>query len=458
MRRVAQPIEDSPELYGHATDSAERALERALDDDQAIGTGNGTRNGQDGRARGLGSKKRKTKGRIVVASLNMRGGSSGAVGDKWMRINQVLRDKRIAVLALQETHLTDGRLEGINDLFKASMIVLSSSDPENPAGARGVGFAINTRIVATEDIKITEIVPGRAAILSFRWTGDRVLRILNVYAPNGATENGEFWEVIDQKLANMRGRNPEVLLGDFNIVEDSMDRLPPHGDQESAVEKLGRLIGRLGMSDGWRRNNPNGRAFSYLQVASGSQSRIDRIYVSDELMQRAEDWEMTGPGFPTDHRIVSMSLANYKAPRTGKGRWAFPQALLTDGDFVRTMRKMGLELQCAMDSVGERSNQKNPQRLYQDFKTSLTVAARTRAKKLLPKIERKICALENDISALLEGNNPDKYEVAILQERVAKLEIKRFERKRRAVATKDWLKGETVSRYWTKLNAPQLPS
>lgn len=455
---MAHPPEESPGLYDHTTDPSHDEQLRSSERNQFSGTGNGIRSGRECRTRENGPKKRKTKGRITVASLNMRGGNSGAAGDKWLRVNQVLRDKRIAVLALQETHLTNERLENMNELFKASMVILNSPDPENPSGARGVAFAVNTRIVATEDLKMLEIVPGRAAILNFRWTGDRVLRILNVYAPNGAPENATFWRDIKEKLTSTRGRRPEMLLGDFNLVEDSMDRLPPRGDQTEAVEDLGRLVGALGMTDGWRRNNPNARAFTYLQLATGSQSRIDRIYVPDELMQRAEDWEMTGPGFPTDHRIVSVSLANYKAPRTGKGRWAFPQVLLTDGDFARSMRKMGMELQADLESLGERTERRNPQILYHEFKVKLRAEARTRAKKLIPKIERRIAALEHDISILLEGEDPDKHEVAILQDRMMKLEVKRFERKRRAVATKDWLKGETVSRYWTKLNAPQLPT
>ncbi|TFK89295.1 DNase I-like protein [Polyporus arcularius HHB13444] len=427
--RVTDPTDDSLGLYGHTTgDGADLRL---------------------GEVQQRGPRRRKTKGRIVIASLNMRGGNSNAVGDKWIRVNQVLRDSKIAVLALQETHLTNERLEGLNELFKASMVVLSSPDPENPAGARGVSFAVNTRIVAVEDLKLTEVIPGRAAILNFRWTGDRVLRILNVYAPNGAAENRMFWESVSSKLDGVRGRRPELMLGDLNLVESSLDRLPPHGDQADAVETLGRLVGRLGMEDGWRRNNPN--------TATGSQSRIDRIYVTEELMRRAEDWNMEGPGFPTDHRMVSVSLANYKAPSTGKGRWAFPQILLTDGEFVKTMRKMGLELQSDLENLGDRTDERNPQRLYQEFKTSLRLEARSRAKRLIPKIERHIAALEHDISVLLEGEDPNRHEVAILQDRLMKLEVKRFERKRRAVATKDWLKGESVSRYWTKLNALQLP-
>ncbi len=444
---MARSANDSSGLYGHTALLPRTGGAEVRNQNQNLGLG---RDGQ--------RKKRRTKGRITIASLNMRGGGGGGANEKWMRINQLLRDRKLAVVALQETHLATEKMEDLNELFKASMVILGSPDDQNPTGARGVGFAINTRIVALEDMEMKVVVPGRAALLRFRWTGDRVLSVLNVYAPNVDAENALFWDTVAGSLAGMRGRNPELILGDFNMVEDSMDRLPPRCDQAAEVESLGKLVGTLRLVDGWRVNNPNTRAYTYLQAATSSQSRIDRIYASSELMQRAEDWEIMGSGILTDHRVVSVSLANYKAPGTGRGRWAMPQVLLTDGEFVKTMRKMGCDLQMEMEAIAERSALRNPQRLYQAFKDKLRLEARARAKRLLPKIDRKIEALQHDIATLLEGCDPDKHRVAILQDRMMKLEVKRFERKRRAVATKDWMMGETVSRYWAKLNAPQLPS
>ncbi len=406
-------------------------------------------------------KKRKTKGRITVASLNMRGFSTASAADpheKWMRVNQLMRDQKIAVLALQETHLTASRIASLNSLFAASLIVLGSADVENTTGARGVAFAVNKRIVAEEDLALHEVIPGRAAVLRFRWTGDRVLSLLNVYAPNAPADNELFWTTLLEALHARPGRNPELLTGDFNLVEDSLDRLPGHRDHAGAVESLGRLVGALRMNDGWRVHNPNVRAYSYMQAATGSQSRIDRIYATDELMRKAEDWMIDGVGFATDHRLVSVSLANYKAPYLGKGRWSLPVALLNDGAFATTLRALGTKLQTDIEAIGERTDDRNPQTIYATFKQELRDAARKRAKALLPKLDRKIEALKLDIQALLETDTQDESAVAILQDRLTKLEIRRFDRKRRAVATKDWLQGETMSRYWTKLNAPQLPS
>ncbi|RDX52451.1 DNase I-like protein, partial [Lentinus brumalis] len=437
---AGRPAEEEPGGYGR-TEAAER-------------NGGDRRSGQ--------KRKKRTKGRIVIASLNMRGfSSSGAqtqVSEKWMRINQLIRDKKIAVLALQETHLTQERLLSLNTLFGATMMVLGSADVENTAGARGVAFAVNKRIVTEDDLRLTEILPGRAAILTFRWTGDRILNVLNVYAPNQPGPNSTFWSEVVDEVRTRRTRRPELMLGDFNLVESSIDRLPSHGDPQTPVENLAKMTAEWGMSDGWRVNNPRERAYSFMQQGTGSQSRIDRIYVTNELLRRAEDWTIEEAGFLTDHRLVSVSLANYKAPKTGSGRWAFPAALLSDGRFVKEMRDLGDKLQKDVLAVQNQTPERNVQKLYHEFKSRLRETARARAKKVIPKLDRKIEALRTDMKAALNEETPDEHRAAILQDKLTKLEIKRFDRKRRAVATKDWLQGETMSRYWTKLNAPQLPT
>ncbi len=69
------------------------------------------------------------------------------------------------------------------------------------------------------------------------------------------------------------------MAGDFNMVEDSLDRLPAHSDQENTTDALDNLKQLLGLEDGWRNTFPQKIAFTYLQSnGSKSQSRIDRIY------------------------------------------------------------------------------------------------------------------------------------------------------------------------------------
>ncbi|KAI0686121.1 Endonuclease/exonuclease/phosphatase, partial [Cerioporus squamosus] len=406
--------------------------------------------------------KTRTRGHITVASLNMRGFGDirgGQASEKWWSLNQVIRDERIAILALQETHLTEERVDALNTLFRATMRVVACLDRDNPTGARGIAFAINRRLVDADAAVLLPIKEGRAAILQVPWTRNKTLKLLNVYAPNDMRDNAEFWGDVRETIANRRYGRVDALLGDFNMVEDAQDRMPPHRDLQEAVDEL--KI-RLDLVDGWRERAPRKKAFSFFQRATGSQSRIDRIYLTRELMGQANEWDIRGPGILTDHRLVTVSLANTDTPYVGKGRWAIPHSIVSDTKFLGELHELGMKLQTQLDSMGERSKESNPQIMYAQFKRHLMAAAKLRAKQSVPRIEQRIAALKEDIAARLNGGDVSaedvKNDVAIMQERLIELELRRFGRKQLVVAVNDWAQGETVCKYWTKLNATPHPS
>nr|VWP01731.1 Putative Sec14 protein [Ganoderma boninense] len=179
------------------------------------------------RSRKRKKRKNRTRAKITVASLNMRGygrACPDGTSDKWDLINQVIRDNHIAILALQETHLSDERLQSLHNVFGAALKIMNSGDPTNETGARGVAFAINTRMVQTEAVTMEEIVPGRVIVLTVKWGGDQgLLRVVNVYAPNNTQDNAELWRTLGEKWRN--NDKPDIMMGDFNLVEDAIDRI-----------------------------------------------------------------------------------------------------------------------------------------------------------------------------------------------------------------------------------------
>src|ERR1700722_20273925 len=79
----------------------------------------------------------------------------------------------------------------------------------------------------------------------------------------------------------------DILLGDFNLVEVAVDHIPSHADNVNTVEALNEVKHMFQLQDGWRNNNPAAKAYTYLQSHSGSQSRIDRIYVSRTILKNS---------------------------------------------------------------------------------------------------------------------------------------------------------------------------
>lgn len=414
-----------------------------------------------------GRKKARSRARLKIATLNIRGyGPAAGVNTdtRWMLINQLVRDEKIAVLAVQEAHLDAERVLALNNLFGRHLHVFHSALPENPTGACGVAFVLNKRFLDYERCAINEIVAGRAISLTFSWVGERVLRVLNVYGPNAHASNAEFWNTI--WTAGV-GRT-DLLLGDFNVVEDGLDRIPARTDPGRATDALRELITEMRVLDGWRKQNPSEKAYTYMQKGTGAQSRLDRIYISASLQADAVEWTLKESGVPTDHKMAILALANRREPFMGKGRWSMPTHLLTDEKTEAVMRELGRKLILGIEEMGERTEARNPQTLYRDFKNELTSVVRNRAKEKVPKLQRRLEKLRVDLQKVLNGPNVpargaaddgDKQRrAAILQERVDMLEQKLFAGRRRTVATKHWVQNETMSKYWTRPNVAPLPS
>ncbi|KAH9858433.1 Endonuclease/exonuclease/phosphatase, partial [Lenzites betulinus] len=317
-----------------------------------------------------------------IASLNVNGfgrATTGTTSDKWLAINQLMKEQRLAVLAVQEAHLNEDRLRTLNDLFGDRLLFLTSPDPTSPLAAGGVAFVVNRRMITTTPPTMHVLTPGRAAILTIQWTAARQLLLLNVYPPNRACDNAVFWQQLDAGLAACHAR-PMVLMGDFNFVEAPEDRLPPRSDPVAVTDAFAALRTRLSLRDSWRGAHPKERAFTFCQAATGSQSRLDRIYVHSDLAMAAADWTMGPAGVVTDHFLVGLSLANYQTPAVGPGRWSLPPCLLNDPPFMATMRTLGLRVNADLAALPERTATRNAQTIFAQFKRDLRDAARARHK------------------------------------------------------------------------------
>ncbi|KAI0718698.1 Endonuclease/exonuclease/phosphatase, partial [Cerioporus squamosus] len=344
----------------------------------------------------------RSRGALKVASLNINGAHSRARGsfggssqDKWMLLNQLMRQNRIAILALQETHYTLAQADRLNSLFEGLMKVFVSPDPDSPNAARGVAYAINLRVIRGDCVLTSVLVPGRAMSLSLKRRRGSQLTILNAYAPNDMVENMVFWNSLKSCAGEPGWARPDMFVGDFNIVEDAADRAPSRMDSAGAVEALQGLLIKLGLVDGWRCRNGAARMFSYYQHSSGSQSRIDRVYVSHAVLRMAHSWDIIASGVPTDHSMVIVSVADYNEPVKGPGRWRLPSALLADKVFLDDAQSLGHKI-CAM-SCPESHRIREAQWQLHEYKVRILHAARERFKKLTSKWDKRLIGIRKDI-------------------------------------------------------------
>ena len=264
------------------------------------------------RARNAPPHNKPLRANITIASLNIHGGGTVQTREKWQHVNQLLRDRKVGILAVQETHLREDTVHSLHAQFHQRLHIINSSDPEHP-NAMGVAVVLNKSYVAWKDAITHVLVPGRAILVSVPWHKESIINVLAVYAPNRESENASFWDTLKQKWAANEFPAPDVLLGDFNCVEADIDRLPLRQNAPAAAAALEEFKSDIGLLDGWRQENPSTLAYTWADSA-GQRSRLDRIYVSDAVLRCSREWLLRRVAFTTDHCLVSMNFSNPGAP------------------------------------------------------------------------------------------------------------------------------------------------
>ena len=413
-------------------------------------------------------KGRNTRANIKIASLNINGRSAPDAPrrpSKWNTIHSLMRDERIGVLAIQESHLQQSDIEYIHRLYGRRLLVLNSADPSSH-NARGVAFVMNRELVDISNPVFSELHPGRAALLTFHWHNNTTLTLLNVYAPNSPHDNASFWTSLRLSLDSPNIQCPDAVLGDFNLVVDSLDRFPAKSDNPVAVNALLDLVDKLRLADGWRASEPDRADYTYPQRSSSTFSRLDRIYVTDELLRSSSSWEIKCTVVPSDHKLVLARLSAPRAPFIGRGRWALPLHLVSDDVFLDQVMSLGSQaLQKAKsitDQPDSRSSTNNPQIIYHTLKSDVRTLAQRLLKERTPRLRNTIDKLLRQIDKLQskpvnEMTTAIVDEIAFAQDRLRSLLKTQLNETRSISMAKYISNGERISKYWSKVNKEYKP-
>ncbi|KAF8867742.1 Endonuclease/exonuclease/phosphatase, partial [Gymnopilus junonius] len=266
----------------------------------------------------------------------MKGRKDEKKREKWSNISTIIRKHNIAVLAVQECHLNQEETTKLVD--KAPRIVVYSSGTSTTK--EGVAFVLNKELVNCEYI-VDEIIPGRAMRIQMRYPDDNGLDIINVYAPNPVPEKIEFFEKLYEQLEKLDLREP-IILGDFNFVEYEIDRYPMHEDDMRIVNKFNRIKDKYHLLDGWRIYNPIERAYTLFTKGNkkGAMSRIDRIYMHQDLATFAYNWTFLTSMKMSDHDIVMVEILKKKLPYIGDGLQRIDTDTLESPTFQKVARKI----------------------------------------------------------------------------------------------------------------------
>jgi exonuclease III len=191
---------------------------------------------------------------------------------KWHALSKMIQSRKIGILCTQETHLSTEQTDEINNFHK-NIKIFSTLDPLHP-NSKGVAVAFNKKITNTQDVKATELIPGRAILIETQWHNTEVLTILAIYAPNDTTENMNFWNELNWKWTNENSTLPfpDLMLGDLNLTEDAIDRSNGEQDPPRVTHALSKLKDTLSMVDGWRQMFPYEKTYTLQHRSNNHRS------------------------------------------------------------------------------------------------------------------------------------------------------------------------------------------
>jgi ribonuclease HI/exonuclease III len=413
----------------------------------------------------------KMRANINIATLNMNGLTAPTQGltalGKWSMINQTLNQYKIAILALQETHLDRETLEQLQTCYSKKMHILHSEDPDAPRATAGVAFVINKSLIAPRKLSTHELHAGRALALKIEWLESETTTLLNVYAPNDRAAHPVFWRDIDAQRRARRLPRPDFMLGDLNVTEDPIDRTPPRLDEPNAIDALREIRNDWDIQDAWRLSHPNERVYTYRANVNSQEikSRLDRIYIASQLTQLTFNWEMTPSPVPTDHWLVLVKYAPADAPEIGKGRWTLPLHMTENQKVLDAIIKRGMVLQTNLENL-QRENTvwetANPQRLWKDFKSDIQSTAKSLLKDIHYKMETQIRLLEKDRATLANDPKGDtcnnvRANETMVTNQLTHLIRKRARSKKNKLNAELALHGEKLGGVWSAISKNRKP-
>lgn len=327
---------------------------------------------------------------------------------------------KIAILAIQETHLMEESIKELNDKYRHLKFFGSGLS----TSSTGILFIISDIAGTPQEINFTEIEKGRSGVLYLRY-GSQILNIVNVYMPNHKTQQKEALINLRQKLEGIRNITDTELLivGDWNFVEDRTDQSPQHNDDHGVTSKMTKLKTRFDLIDGWREAHPEARSFTWEGTTGNNRkkifSRIDQVYVSRMTWGISNKYKIINCNV-SDHDGVSVNIRDASAPDTGKGEpklnLNIMNHLMFREEADRLIDKLERKLNIYKKSEAIYQDpekltelkmlrtKSNPQKIWREYKESIMKAStqatqkrRAKLTKIRREAERQIKKAERDL-------------------------------------------------------------
>ncbi|XP_035834024.1 uncharacterized protein LOC118482594 [Helianthus annuus] len=204
-------------------------------------------------------------------SLNIKG--AGGVG-KASEVKELRRKFNLSFIAIQETQFRDLPVSKIRRFWDNSDFEFSKVDADGRSG--GLLSLWNSGVFKKE----MEIKNQNFLLIKGRIVGDNEdLVIVNVYGSTNQANRRRLWEELLAAKNSINGN--WIMLGDFNEVRVSEDRLNSHFDANGAL-----CFNNFISSGGLQEYNMGGMKYTFLSGDGSNLSKIDRVLVCGNFMGR----------------------------------------------------------------------------------------------------------------------------------------------------------------------------
>lgn len=277
---------------------------------------------------------------LNIGTLNVRG---LATRKKQGQVHRLLTERGLDVLAIQETKI-DGEEETASMVDRFTLRYYACVSHAIGSSAGCVVFVKKMPGLEVQAVKSYD--SGRLVVCDFLY-GVLLWRILCVYAPNKADDRNEFFANLRHLLTTER---LVILMGDFNCVLSSRDKSSSSPYRDASTDLLTELVQDASIVD-IAECLEGARDVQYTHFQGSSHARLDRIYVSLDLIGKCERYSVLPVSF-SDHCLVQCNIGRkiYKAPFNWD-LWKLNTKLLKDEVFASYTTEKLNEFQIDEDNL-----------------------------------------------------------------------------------------------------------
>lgn len=253
-------------------------------------------------------------------SLNVRGLGSSRKSDQLI---QELSRSACDVFLLQETHVScKKQAEKFEKAWKGRCFWSFGTGK-----SAGVAILLSPNFLG-KFVRFLFDSDGRILSLLLDFHSFKV-NLVNIYSPNTASDRKLFFSRLHDYFIS---QGVLIIGGDFNCVDDVLDRLNCSAVLSMDKRALFSLKSDFSLVDVWRKQNPRKVLFTWANSDQTQASRIDRFLIAKPLVPKVSFCGML-PCVLSDHDFVKLELSLDGVLGRGSGIWRLNTSWLADPEF-----------------------------------------------------------------------------------------------------------------------------